>query len=654
MEQHNLPQGSPEWLAYRAQHFNASDAPAMMGLSDYKTRTQLLQELHTGLTPEVDASTQRRFDAGHRFEALARPLAEKIIGEDLYPVTGSEGKLSASFDGLTMCESIAFEHKTLNDNLRAIMVEGCNGADLDMQYQIQMEQQLMVSGAGKCLFMASKWQGDELVEERHCWYVSNATLRQDILQGWTQFAIDLENYVPAEVVTPIVAKPASNMPVVFQMQVEGKLVACNIAEYKPSALAYIAAINTELLNDQHFADAFEDAKFCRASAIKLNLAIEQVLGQMGDINSALMAVREISAAFDAKGLALEKDVKARKDQIRVEIVSEGAKALASHIEALNTRLGKAYLPHTPADFAGAVKGKRTIDSLRDAVNTTLAGAKIAASATADKIAANLRHLSDASAPMALFADLATICLKAPDDFQLLVKSRMDAHKVDEEKKADQLRESIRKEEAERLEREQRERRADITAIRGWYGNYCATLDTVESGLQKVAAWIASPIIWGEMIDEAKAAVEEQRVGLEKRREFLLNQQPTEPEPAPVAQPSPAAPAITHEVVTKIMMPPAVRQAMASVDSQTATATELVSQISVKTEDNGERLTLTQVNAFLAPIQLTAAGLAELGFPYVATDKSAKLYRECDLVPMCCSIQQHAGKVAARSREPVSA
>ena len=106
---HDLIQGSPEWLAYRPSHDNASDAPAMMGCSSYKTRDQLIAELATGITPEVDPATQRLYDSGHRFEKLARPLAEEIIGEDLYPCTGSvEGsRLSASFDGLTMLEDPA-------------------------------------------------------------------------------------------------------------------------------------------------------------------------------------------------------------------------------------------------------------------------------------------------------------------------------------------------------------------------------------------------------------------------------------------------------------------------------------------------------------------------------------------------------------------
>jgi predicted phage-related endonuclease len=75
MKTHTLTQGSPEWLAYRSQMDNASDAPAMMGCSPYKSRDKLLQERATGITAEVDSGTQFLFDQGHRFEAKARPLA---------------------------------------------------------------------------------------------------------------------------------------------------------------------------------------------------------------------------------------------------------------------------------------------------------------------------------------------------------------------------------------------------------------------------------------------------------------------------------------------------------------------------------------------------------------------------------------------------
>ncbi len=125
----SLVQGSPEWHAHRAQHFNASDAPAMMACSPYMTRAELIKKLATGITAEVDAATQRIFDAGHQFEALARPLAEEIIGEELSPCVGTSGKYSASFDGLTFMLDDGFEHKSLNAALREAMIEGCTGAE---------------------------------------------------------------------------------------------------------------------------------------------------------------------------------------------------------------------------------------------------------------------------------------------------------------------------------------------------------------------------------------------------------------------------------------------------------------------------------------------------------------------------------------------
>lgn len=86
----DLIQGSPQWLAYRATARNASDVAAMLGCSPYMTRTALLHAMHTGMRAEVDGPTQRRFDDGHAVEAAQRPTAEEIIGEDLYPCVGSE------------------------------------------------------------------------------------------------------------------------------------------------------------------------------------------------------------------------------------------------------------------------------------------------------------------------------------------------------------------------------------------------------------------------------------------------------------------------------------------------------------------------------------------------------------------------------------
>lgn len=464
MKTHDFAQGTAEWLAHRAQHFNASDAPAMMGCSPHMTRTELLRVKKTGIAPEVDPITQRRFDDGHRFEALARPLAEKIVGEDLYPVTGSEGELSASFDGLTLMEDTAFEHKTLNEGLRYTPWDEGNGYHLPLHYQVQMEHQLMVSGADRVLFMATRWEGDTLAEERHCWYASDPALRAKIVAGWKQFAADLVAYSPTDAVEPApTGRTPDNLPA-LRIEISGEVRASNLQAYREHALAVFGGINRELSTDQQFADAEKTVKWCQDVEDRLAAAKQHALSQTASIDELFRTIDDVSAEARRVRLDLDKLVKARKEAIRGEIVAGGIAGLRDHITALNTRLGKPYMPNVQADFAGVIKGKRSIDSLRDAVDSELARAKIAASEIADRIDANLKHLREtASAHTFLFADAATIVLKAPDDLQALVGNRIAEHERAEAARLERERQRIRAEEQDRADREARERQAAADA-----------------------------------------------------------------------------------------------------------------------------------------------------------------------------------------------
>lgn len=443
MELHNVTQGSAEWQALRAQYFTASEAPAMMGASSYTTRQELLAQKHTSLVREVDAATQRRFDAGHETEAAFRPVAEEIIGDELYPCTGSivvDGlRLLASFDGLTMDRKVGMEHKLLNQQIAdAITFDGEPGP----AYYWQLEQQLLVSGADKILFATSNGTKENMVT---CWYESKPERRAALIAGWKQFAEDLKSYTPTAAAPVVVAKVVGKLPVVFDMRVEGKLVACNIEQFKPAALAYIEAISTTLTTDQDFVDADADAKFCRDSADKLELSIEQALGQMGDINTALNAVREIAAAFDAKGLALEKLVKAEKLRRKGEIAADGVAKFKAHMDGLATRLGGDYMPQIPVDFGGAISGLKNLASMENAVKTELARAKIAANEMADRIDFNMKWLdTNAVDYVHLFAiDKKTLVQKPHDDFKAVAENRISTEKARNDLIAEQAAEAAK-------------------------------------------------------------------------------------------------------------------------------------------------------------------------------------------------------------------
>ncbi len=58
----DLIQGSEEWQAARAKYFTASEAPAMLGLSKYQSRQELLRQKATGHAPEVSERSRRAPD----------------------------------------------------------------------------------------------------------------------------------------------------------------------------------------------------------------------------------------------------------------------------------------------------------------------------------------------------------------------------------------------------------------------------------------------------------------------------------------------------------------------------------------------------------------------------------------------------------------
>ena len=450
----NLIQGTPEWHAHRAKHFNASDAPAMMGCSSYKTRSDLVKELANGLDQEVDAATQRRFDDGHRFETLARPLAEEIIGEDLSPCVGTNGKFSASFDGITFLHDTGFEHKSLNAKLREAMHEGCTGADLPLEYQIQMEHQAMVANKmERILFMASKWEGDALVEERHCWYTPNPELRAQIIAGWEQLEKDVAAYDPtAERPAPAVAAPMESLPAVV-VQVNGALtVGGNLDAFGDALRAFIERIPKKPSTDQEFADAEAATKALKKAEEALAAAEDGALAQISDVELMRRTVADLKNLARTTRLATEKLVAAEKEARRTAIVTSAQAQLDQHIQALNQRLGAHWLPRMAGGFGEVIKGKKSLANMEDAVAVALTSAKHEANVLADRLEANRKHLVQADGDwIALFADFATVGAKAEEDFQILAAHRIGQHKQAEAQRLEAERERIRAEEAAKLQ-----------------------------------------------------------------------------------------------------------------------------------------------------------------------------------------------------------
>lgn len=398
----------------------------MLGVSKYTTRDQLIHSMATGLTKEVDASTQKIFDNGHKFEALARPIAEKIIGEDLYPVVGSMGEYSASFDGITMGEDIIFEHKTLNDELRECFA---NGEQTPLMYRVQMEQQLMVSGAEKCLFMASKWDGEQLVEELHCWYTQDIELRKRIVDGWNQLKADLDAYVPPVKVEKVEAETIKALPVP-SVVVRGEITASNLTEITPQFDTYLESIKTELSTDQDFADAEANAKNCREMAKRIEALQENIIGQMVTVNEANGILENYKKAFNAIGLRLEKAVKEQKEMLKTQAIMKAKIEYADFVTELNKGISVQLSQKLACpDFATEIKGVKTLETMQSRINSALANGKVEATTLANDVKSKLAYISESSKGYEHLVNVHAIVFGDIDYIKLHIQSVKDAEDV---------------------------------------------------------------------------------------------------------------------------------------------------------------------------------------------------------------------------------
>lgn len=447
-----LIQGSPEWLEYRAKHFNASDCPAMLGISKYKSRDALLKEIATGVRSEVDSRTQHIFDRGHAFESAYRPLAAEIVGDELYQSTISlelDGlSLSASFDGITMDDSVIWEHKTLNAGIEAAIRLG---DEIPEQYRAQMEMQMLVGGATRCLFSASTWttenRSDEegnvflvavdMIDHIDKWYEQDLVLQARIISGWKQFAIDLANYVLPEADAPkAIAEPVATLPAITYQTTntsKGLELASNLDIYKEAAQKLVEQSKKKLETDQDFANAEARIKACKEAEERIAVIQSNVIGEVADIDKFVKDLGAISEMLRQCRLNEDKQVKDRKEKIRIEIVNEAMTQWNAHLNLINEKLDSVKLPAISIDLVQAIKGKKTVASLRSAANDELARAKIEANALAEKITYNIQLLRMiAGEYMELFADLQTICVKDADYIKAIAKQRVDEHKAAEQ------------------------------------------------------------------------------------------------------------------------------------------------------------------------------------------------------------------------------
>lgn len=486
----NVLQGSDAWHLFRSTHFGASEASAVLCLSPYKTRTQLLNEKKTGLVPEVNAITQKIFDKGHEAEDLARILVEEMLNEEMSPVVYSFGNLSASVDGINFDGNIAWETKQYN----AALFEQVNNGELPEIHWPQCQQVLLVTGAEKLFFTISDGTPERTTG---IWVEPDAAKQAQIKSAWVQFARDLETHVPTVAIEPPKAQPVLALPALF-IHAKGEITTSNMKEYGialANRMEEIRAIT--LVTDQDFSNAKAAAKNLRDVIQQAKLVEESM--DAGEVGEAKRMIKLWCEDMRLTALQLEKDVE-REDALKKQsIILSGASKYSELFEAaeLETKPIRLLLPKP--DFATAIKGKRNYESMHGGVADLLANATIALDSLARDIRNKQAWLKEnADGFQFLFADIQTIIHKQMDDLQMLAKSRIAEHKAAEAAKLEAERARIQAEEEtkarEKVAKEAAEiARIEIAEAQRKYEIELSQTDVVETVIMKPVDHIEEPL-----------------------------------------------------------------------------------------------------------------------------------------------------------------
>jgi predicted phage-related endonuclease len=427
---HNIVQGSDAWHEFRFNHHGASEAAAMLNLSKTVQRNELLRLKKTGTKKEFSDYVQKFIlDYGHKVEALARPIIEKQIGEELYPVTVSDGYLSCSCDGISMKGEVVWEHKQFSQSLFTSISNG----ELPEDHWPQCQQVLMITGAKKLIFTVSDGTEENMVSMDV--YPDQEKFNK-IIAGWAQFDKDVVEYVPVEFSEKPLADTIESLPMAH-IQASGEIVSSNLSLIVPRFDLFLSSQKTTLLTDEDFVNGEEVAKFSRDVASKLKLTAKATIDQISSIGDAVRVLESYASKFDGLGLKLEKLVKSEKDDRKNQIIFEAKKKWSEHIDALNSELKLVSIRVDSPNFIEAVKNKRTILSLQNAVDSALAESKIVADAMAMLCRKNLSWLSSEALEFNfLYAnDIQAIVQKDHEDFKNLINARISKFK---DKKPDPL------------------------------------------------------------------------------------------------------------------------------------------------------------------------------------------------------------------------
>ena len=156
----------------------------------------------------------------------------------------------------------------------------------------------------------------------------------------------------------------------LQINLTGTINSTNFDEWKSDLIAKIQSVNRNLVTDNDFDEASTHVKSFKAAEKALKNAKQSAINQAQEIQQLFSSIDEITEEARQARLSLERQIKARKKEIKEDYIQSGIDTIKAVIEEQSVDLAACGLSHylDRSRYESAVYGKAGIRGLERGIN----------------------------------------------------------------------------------------------------------------------------------------------------------------------------------------------------------------------------------------------------------------------------------------------
>ncbi|HEY1122246.1 MAG TPA: hypothetical protein VGE67_11630 [Haloferula sp.] len=206
----------------------------------------------------------------------------------------------------------------------------------------------------------------------------------------------------------------------LSIETRGEVIASNADEFRELVRGALSQINRELKTDEEFGQAELDVKALKGAEDSVKSAKEKALADAEQLQALFRVLDDTAEEIRVPRLELEKLIAKRKGEVKQELITEAVGKLVCAPRLRAGTFGRS--------LTESMKGKRTLDSMRKALDVTV----LTHNAMIGKSRAAIAAFVETNG-QELVMDAEDLEVRSPDNVEGELRRRFELHKAEGER-----------------------------------------------------------------------------------------------------------------------------------------------------------------------------------------------------------------------------